>query len=142
MNEIVKTLKIIYWFMVTMTLAMALVFEYIVEDTVGMEADPTFEYVWQSIAVLISLGGLVLALRLFKIKAVEQQIKEKPLTHYMTMSKVRFALIEGITLFNLVGYFLFINPSFVWLALITGMGFFFIYPSKERLINETGYMEE
>lgn len=142
-NRILRNLKIVYWGCLLGMFCVALMIEYIFIDGSGGIIDaPNIEFAYQSLVILLTMGALFLALRLFRIKSVEQLIKENPLTEYYPKSIVRMTILEFATMGNLIGYMLFVNSSFVWLALISVMGFFFIYPSKERFINETGYIEE
>ena len=144
MERIIKILKLIYWYFISLMVFFALFVEFVMIDETGgiITNDDHFEFILQSLSVLLTMGGLYGALRLFKIRKIEEQIKENPLEKYMSFSIVRMALLEGPVLLNIIGYMLFVNTSFVWLGLIAFMGFFFIYPSTERFIAETGYVEK
>ena len=144
MEQIVKNLKLIYWSIITGIILLSLVVEFVMIDETGGTgtAGGTFEFILLSLSTLLTMGGLYGALRLFKIRKVEEQIRETPLAKYHPLSVIRMTLLEGPALLNIIGYMLFVNTSFVWLGLIAFMGFFFIYPSKERFIAETGYVEK
>lgn len=144
MEQIVKNLKLIYWSLVTGIILFGLVVEFVMIDATGGTGidEGNFEFIFLSLSTLLTMGGLYGALRLFKIRKVEELIKSDPLEKYHAFCVIRMALLEGPALLNIIGYILFVNTSFVWLGLMAFMGFFFIYPSKERFISETGYIEE
>jgi hypothetical protein len=144
MEQIINNLKIIYWSLIAGIILLALFVElFWIDETGGAgTVGGNFEFIFMSFSTLLTMGALYGALRLFKIQKVEEQIKSNPLEKYHACSVIRMALLEFPVMLNIIGYMLFINTSFVWLGLIAFMGFFFIYPSKERFISETGYIEE
>ncbi len=144
MNKLLLTLKIVYWANILYDVLFALMIEFFLIDEMGgsMVTDANFEFAFQSIATLLTLGSVFLSLRFFKFAPVEKKLREEPIKHYLNMSIIRLAILEGPLLLNLIGYMLFVNSSFVWLTLIGAFGFLFIYPSKERFLSETGYVEQ
>jgi hypothetical protein len=145
MNEILDRLKKIYWSMIVLLVGLVLLIEFFFMDLMGGAAisdDANLEFVFQSLATLLSLGGLFLALRYFKMGTIERQLLDDPLSKYQPFSIVRLIILESIVHIDLFGYLLFVNSSFLWLSLIVATGFFFVYPSKERFLSETGYTEK
>jgi hypothetical protein len=145
MNEILDRLKKIYWSMIVLLVGLVLLIEFFFMDLMGGAAisdDANLEFFFQSLATLLSLGGLFLALRYFKMGTIERQLLDDPLSKYQPFSIVRLIILESIVHIDLFGYLLFVNSSFLWLSLIVATGFFFVYPSKERFLSETGYAEK
>ena len=145
MNEILDRLKKIYWSMIVLLVGLVLLIEFFFMDLMGGAAisdDANLEFVFQSLATLLSLGGLFLALRYFKMGTIERQLLDDPLSKYQPFSIVRLIILESIVHIDLFGYLLFVNSSFLWLSLIVATGFFFVYPSKERFLSEKGYAEK
>jgi hypothetical protein len=145
MNEILDRLKKIYWSMIVLLVGLVLLIEFFFMDLMGGAAisdDANLEFFFQSLATLLSLGGLFLALRYFKMGTIERQLLDDPLSKYQPFSIVRLIILESIVHIDLFGYLLFVNSSFLWLSLIVATGFFFVYPSKERFLSETGYDEK
>jgi hypothetical protein len=97
----------------------------------------SFEFVYQTLMILFTLGFIFCALRLFKISGVRHRIKENPLASYTAWSMVRLSMLAVPLLLNMIGYWLFVNSSFVWLAVILALAFPFVYPGKTRFIQET-----
>ena len=52
---------------------------------------------------------------------------------------MRFGIIEMMVCLNLFGYLFFVSASYAWLAVISAMTLFFVYPSEERYCNEVGF---
>ncbi len=144
MKKILLSLKVIYWAFIIINLVFALVIEFFLIDETGgdLATNANLEFIIQSIATLLTLGSVFLALRFFKFAPIEKKLREQPLEQYLNMSIVRISFLQGPFLLNLVSYMLFVNSSFVWLALIGAIGFFFIYPNENRFLNETGYVEQ
>ena len=133
MNEILDRLKKIYWSMIVLLVGLVLLIEFFFMDLMGGAAisdDANLEFVFQSLATLLSLGGLFLALRYFKMGTIERQLLDDPLSKYQPFSIVRLIILESIVHIDLFGYLLFVNSSFLWLSLIVATGFFFVYTSK------------
>jgi protein-S-isoprenylcysteine O-methyltransferase Ste14 len=145
MNEILDRLKKIYWSMIVLLVGLVLLIEFFFMDLMGGAAisdDANLEFFFQSLATLLSLGGLFLALRYFKMGTIERQLLDDPLSKYQPFSIVRLIILELIVHIDLFGYLLFVNSFFLWLSLIVATGFFVVYPSKERFLSETGYAEK
>ena len=130
--------------MIAFVAVLAFVIEFFLTDSMGgmLVGNPQEEFIVQTLAVLLTLGAVFFALRLFKFKYIEQKLKESPLENYYFWSVVRMAMLEGPLVFNIAAYWLFVNGSFGWLGAILFLSFAFIYPSEQRFVNETGTTDE
>ncbi len=144
MNQIIKQLKLLFYLIVGVSLLLMAVVEFLLLDIAGglFADDKQFEFVYQSFMILLTLGGIYVVLRLFKFEGIKKRIQEHQLTAYSRWSLIRMLVLEGIAILNIGGYFLFVNSSFVYLWLIIMLSFSFLYPTRERLINETGIDEK
>lgn len=140
MNQIIKQLKLLFYLIVGVSLLLMAVVEFLLLDIAGglFADDKQFEFVYQSFMILLTLGGIYVVLRFFKFEGIKKRIQEHQLTAYSRWSLIRMLVLEGIAILNIGGYFLFVNSSFVYLWLIIMLSFSFLYPTRERLINETG----
>ena len=143
MKQTIKTLKGIFWGIVGGACMFFAVAEFVLMDSTGglMTNEPQLEFICQSLMVLATLVSIYLSLRLFKINYVQQQIRTSPLQAYTKWSIIRMALLEAPLFLNILGYWLFVNGSFAWLATILLLAFPFVYPTEERYINEVGFTE-
>lgn len=143
MKTIIKRLKMVYW-AITLSLALiALCIELLLMDTNGGFVDnPSVEFVYQSVATLMTLAGVYVCLRFFKFGLVVHSLQTNVLNQYLTWSVWRLVIIEFMVLTNLMGYLAFVSASFAWLAVIAAMSLFFVYPSADRFLGETDLTEE
>lgn len=144
MNQIIKQLKLLFYLIVGVSLLLMAVVEFLLLDIAGglFADDKQFEFVYQSFMILLTLGGIYVVLRFFKFEGIKKRIQEHQLTAYSRWSLIRMLVLEGIAILNIGGYFLFVNSSFVYLWLIIILSFSFLYPTRERLINEMGIDEK
>lgn len=143
MKEKIKLLRIIYILYILLTVAFAAVVEFLLMDEAGGSViDSQGQFIFQMVAVFLTLGGIYGALRLFKFKTVKEEIERGSVRHYFTWSLVRLALLELPALFNIVSYHLFVESSFVYLFYMVLIAFVFVFPSEQRYYNETGKTDE
>jgi tellurite resistance protein TehA-like permease len=139
MKKIVTELRIQYFAMIAGALMFACVVWMLPMKTIDAnEGQAAFCY--QYAAVLLTLGSVYFALRLFKYGKVADKVKGSDAA-YQRYSLIRMAMLEIPLLFNIEGYWLFATPSYVYMAIIALIGFAFVYPSNERYQNERGVIE-
>lgn len=140
MKDILQKLKLIYWAIAGGLLLFAFIIEFFLLDIAGgiFANDFHLDFICETIAVLLTLSSIYLSLKLFKFEKIAMKLKDNPEQHYLSYSVMRLAMMEAPLIFNLLGYFFFINSSFAWLGVCIGLAFPFVYPSEERFLNETG----
>ena len=138
MNKIVNTIRIQYFAMLAGALMFACIVWFLPMKTIE---DGQMAFYFQYIAVLLTLGGVYFALRLFKYQMIADKVRGNDAA-YQQYSLIRMAMLEFPLLFNLEGYWLFATPSYAYMAIIVLMGFAFVYPSNERYQSETGVIEK
>lgn len=96
-------------------------------------------YLAQTISILITLGCIPLALKLFSLKYVERRLREggSNLTVYRGWCEVRIALLAFPLIINLLLYYLIMEVSSAYCALIVVLAMLFCWPSESRLNYET-----
>lgn len=139
-TRIVNSLKKAFWAALAVLAATALTVEYLLMDVAGglMADHRQFEFLYHTVMVLLTLGSCYLTLRLFKMSRIEAALRACPLQEYKKWSLMRIALLFIPAWFNIVGYLLFLSPSYVYLSIILLLSFAFIYPTKGRFMSETG----
>jgi predicted Co/Zn/Cd cation transporter (cation efflux family) len=135
MRETLKKLKIAYW-----TLVIILVLGLLLIETdvvpVGVLAgidEGTTEFVFQTIATLVTLAMVYMSLRLFRFKAIVSRLK----TDYGKWSMIRIAMLGLSGVLSLAGYGLFLNVSFEYLLFLVFIALVFITPTEKRYLSET-----
>lgn len=142
MKEVSKILKIVFWSELLPVVIIIILFECGILDAGVLKGGSTGEFVLLTIMELLTLGVIPLALYLFKIKRVKNDLydrKEKALRQW---GLVRMDLLSVPMIINTLLYYLFMNVSFGYLAIILFICLFFIYPSEGRCIDEVTPEEE
>ncbi len=146
MEQIEKTLKVqrvIFWYMLLMNVLYFLITDFFLLDDGAIFTDNLqLEFIVQGVMILVTLGVIYGALRLFKFEWVKRRMEEDTIARYQDMSIVRMALCCGTAMMNVSFYWIFLNTSFMWLAVILLLTTPFIYPGKDRFYNESGYIEK
>ena len=139
MKDIIKTQKKLFWIVIALSLLAFGLVEFVFLDTTGglLVGHVQLEFLWQSFAILLTLGGIYGALRMFKLKSIEAKLVANPLSAYPFWCKCRLMVLIVILFNNILSYWCFANGSFAWLATIVLLTFPFVYPSEDRFIYET-----
>lgn len=94
-----------------------------------------FRYLIPAFAVMIIFSGRIITNKMLQVVKGETDLEKKLMT-YRSVSIVRWTLVEGITLFAVVGYFLTGLPTLSLVALALSAYFFTLRPTPELLITE------
>ncbi len=95
------------------------------------------EFVSAVVMELVALGSIPLALWLFKWKYIASELithKEKALLKW---GALRMLMLSVPVIANLMLYYLFLNPTFAYLALIHAICLMFVWPTMDRCVAET-----
>lgn len=142
MKEVSKILKIVFWSELLPVITIVILFECGFLDPGILKGGGTGEFILLTIMELVTFGVIPLALYLFKIKRVQRDLynrKEKALRQW---GLVRMDLLSFPMIVNTLFYYLFMNVSFGYMAIILFICLFFIYPSEGRCIDEVTPEEE
>ncbi|MDU1890695.1 MAG: hypothetical protein E6767_08395 [Dysgonomonas sp.] len=93
---------------------------------------------FEQYAIILSLAGIPIALKLFQSKY--QKIKNLEcllfLKKYFEIYLIRLGILDIIILINLSGLYLFESQNAVYMTIITIFALFFCYPNKKNILNE------
>lgn len=97
------------------------------------------EYILQSVSILLTIGLIPFALRMFNLNLVKR-IKELPLQQalksYQTWSLLRLALLFVPAILALSFYYLTMNTTNLFCAYMALIATLFCVPSESRIKNE------
>jgi hypothetical protein len=97
------------------------------------------EYILQSVSILLTIGLIPFALRMFNLNLVKR-IKELPLQQalksYQTWSLLRLALLFVPAILALSFYYLTMNTTNLFCACMALVATLFCVPSENRIKNE------
>jgi len=94
------------------------------------------EFIFVSLMELLTLGGVFLALRLFKFNKVHDDLVAKKEHALFKWGLLRLALILIPMVGNTYLYYMFMNTTFGYLAIIQLLSLPFVYPSLSRCKSE------
>ena len=99
----------------------------------GVLADrPQDEFLCTIAMELVTIVFIPIALRLFKTKDVDRRLDEGDIKTFKTWSIVRILMITVPLLMNTLLYYLFMNTTFGYMALILLICLPFIYPATRK----------
>lgn len=99
----------------------------------GVLADrPQDEFLCTIAMELVTIVFITIALRLFKTKDVDRRLDEGDIKTFKTWSIVRILMITVPLLMNTLLYYIFMNTTFGYMALILLICLPFIYPATRK----------
>lgn len=135
-----KTQKILMAFFLGL-LAVALLMVVLYETDVleaGVLADSKqTEFIATTTMEITTLAGVFLALRLFKFRAIHQNLVSQKAPALLKWGLLRLVLLEGQMLCNTYLYYIYMAPTFGYMAIIQLLCLPFVWPSMERCMAET-----
>ena len=109
------------------------------------QGNAQMEYILQSVGILLTIGLIPFALRIFSLNLVKR-IQELPLAQalksYQRWGEVRLFLIAVPALLNVQFYHLTLNTTGLFCASMALIASLFCVPSENRLKNELNLPEE
>ena len=137
MKQVSKQLLTFYIAQIVIALVFIVLFE---TDTlpVGVKADDKqSEFVLTALMEIISLGAAFLGLRLFKFKPIHNDLVNRKATAMWKWGMTRLIILEVPMVINTLLYYIFMNTTFGYLAIILLLCLPFVYPSLNRCLAET-----
>jgi len=135
-----KTQKILMAFFLGL-LAAALLMVVLYETDVleaGVLADSKqTEFIATTTMEITTLAGVFLALRLFKFRAIHQNLVSQKAPALLKWGLLRLVLLEGQMLCNTYLYYMYMAPTFGYMAIIQLLCLPFVWPNMERCMAET-----
>ena len=127
-----KYLRNLFWGTVAVPLLIATVYECDVLPTGVFAGKAQEEFLAVIIMELLTIVMIPLALRLFKAKDVERKVAEGDTLALRIWGALRILMITVPLLLNTIGYYLFMNTTFGYMALILLICLPFVYTSPKK----------
>lgn len=93
-------------------------------------------FVFTSIMELVTLISIPLALRLFKIKKIREELMAMKDEALGKWGVLRLTMLADTMMINTVLYYIFMNVAFGYLAIILFISIMFILPTKSRCYSD------
>lgn len=141
MKSISRKLTFIYLFLAALTLVVILLYEMDVLETGVMEEEKQSDFILTAVMELVSLGAAFLGLRLFKFKAVHHDLVSHKEPAMQKWGVIRLLILEVPMLIDTLLYYLYMNTTFGYLAIMLLLCLPFVFPSLNRCLAETSEEE-
>jgi hypothetical protein len=111
-------------------------------ETGRMADNKQAEFVTTTVMELATLAGAYLALRMFKMKVIRHELVGGGAPALLKWGLLRLVLLEVPLVGNTLFYYMYMNPTFGYMAIIMLLCLPFVYPSMSRCMAETTAEEE
>ena len=109
------------------------------------QGDVQMDYILQSISILLTMGLIIFALRMFNLNLVKR-IKNLPLQEalksYRIWCDVRLSLLFVPIVLDFAFYYLTLNTTSLFCGLMALIATLFCVPTKSRIMNELDLPED
>lgn len=137
MEKVSSILKKLFYGILAVALLIVVVFETGLLTPGSLGGDKAAEFPILTAMELLTVCLIPFSLYLFRVKSVRQNLLAAPAQSMLTWGGVRMAMLAFLLVVNVVCYYLYMNASFGYMAIIAAISMLFIYPSIGRCKEET-----
>ena len=142
MKKISKQLTFVYVLLVAVALAIVAIYELgLLESGVLADSKQT-EFVAMTVMELTSIGAAFLGLRLFKFHMIHDELVCLKESAMLKWGMLRLLILEVPMVVNTYLYYMYMNATFGYLAIILLLTLPFVMPTESRCIDETSEIEK
>ena len=142
MKKISKLLMLIYVLLVAVTLVIVALYECGALESGVLTDSKQTEFVAMTIMELTTLVAAFLGLRLFKFPKIHADLVTRKEPAMLKWGILRLLVLEVPMVVNTYLYYMYMNPTFGYLAIILLLCLPFVFPSESRCIDETTEAEQ
>ena len=142
MKKVSKQLTFVYVLLVAVALAIVALYEFDVLESGVLADSKDTEFIAMTIMELTSLAAAFLGLRLFKFRMIHAELVTRKEPAMLKWDMLRLLMLEMPMVCNTYLYYIYMNPTFGYLAIILLLCLPFVFPSESRCITETTEMEQ
>jgi uncharacterized membrane protein len=106
-------------------------------ETGMLTVDMSMEFVLTTLMELLSLAAIFVGLRMFKKKRIHDDLTTRKAPALRFWGLVRLCVIGLPLSLNVLFYYLFMNTTFGYMAIIMALCLPFVYPTLNRCLTET-----
>jgi hypothetical protein len=136
MKQTQRLLMILFITSIVLPLAMVVLFETGIIATGIMAGETQSEFLLTSTMELVTLAFAFLSLRLFKFGRIHADLVNRQEKALLKWGYLRLLLIQAPLVINTLLYYLYMKPTFGYLAIILALCLPFVYPSMDRCMAE------
>ena len=142
MKKVSKQLTFVFVLLVTVALVMVALYEFDVLETGVLADSKQTEFVAMTVMELTTLVAAFLGLRLFKFPKIHADLITHKEPAMLKWGMLRLLVLEVPMVCNTYLYYIYMNPTFGYLAIILLLCLPFVFPSLNRCIDETTAPEQ
>ena len=142
MKQVQRLLMAFFIAAVVLPLVLVVLFETGFIASGLMAGDTQSEFLLTSTMELVTLAFAFLALRLFKFGVIHKDLVSRQAKALLKWGFLRLLLIQAPLVINTLLYYLYVKPTFGYLAIILALCLPFVYPSMDRCLAEVAEEEE
>ena len=137
MKKVSKQLMAFYIAQIALALVVVVLFELDVLPVGVMADDKQSDFIFTALMEIVSLGAAFLGLRLFKFKAIHDDLVKRQETAMWKWGMARLIILEAPMVIDTLLYYIYMNTTYGYLAIIMLLTLPFVFPSENRCIAET-----
>lgn len=137
MKKVSKQLLFIFVLLITVALAIVVLYECGVMESGVLADSKQTEFVAMTVMELTSLLSAFLGLRLFKFPKIHESLVTRKAPAMLTWGTLRLLVLEVPMVVNTYLYYIYMNTTFGYLAIILLLTLPFVVPTVSRCIAET-----
>lgn len=137
MNKVSKQLMAFYIAQIALALVVVVLFELDVLPVGVMADDKQSDFIFTALMEIVSLGATFLGLRLFKFKAIHDDLVKRQEKAMWKWGMARLIILEAPMVIDTLLYYIYMNTTYGYLAIIMLLTLPFVFPSENRCIAET-----
>ena len=137
MKKVSKQLTAFYIAQLALALVFIVLFELDVLPVGIMSEDKQSEFVLTALMEIVSLGAAFLGLRLLKFKAIHHDLVTREEKAMWKWGMTRLLILEAPMVIDTLLYYIYLNTTFGYLAIILLLCLPFVFPSLNRCLAET-----
>ena len=137
MKKVSKQLMAFYIAQIALALVVVVLFELDVLPVGVMADDKQSDFIFTALMEIVSLGAAFLGLRLFKFKAIHDDLVKRQEKAMWKWGMARLIILEAPMVIDTLLYYIYMNTTYGYLAIIMLLTLPFVFPSENRGIAET-----
>lgn len=137
MKKVSKQLMAFYLAQIALALVVVVLFELDVLPVGVMADDKQSDFIFTALMEIVSLGAAFLGLRLFKFKAIHDDLVKRQEKAMWKWGMARLIILEAPMVIDTLLYYIYMNTTYGYLAIIMLLTLPFVFPSENRCIAET-----
>ena len=137
MKKVSKQLMAFYIAQIALALVVVVLFELDVLPVGVMADDKQSDFIFTALMEIVSLGAAFLGLRLFKFKAIHDDLVKRQEKAIWKWGMARLIILEAPMVIDTLLYYIYMNTTYGYLAIIMLLTLPFVFPSENRCIAET-----